>query len=756
MSYRVKIIQRDASQFVSPTSNEIGAMVLNSNKGADVPVRIDGGPSDVVKYFGEPDSTHSGIQEAIEFSQYAPIWLVSAIGTGALQAGIDVRLSTVTGFGTNTGRDSDTFSYSSTSVEVSPETVIASADGLTKNFTGTLTYTTITDGSLTFYVAGTALTSAEAADSGGAISGTSIDVGGTNTINYTTGAYDFDFDGTVGTAADFTGAVDLAASPIDCTSLPGGKALAFNLTIDGTLYENINTGTTDASYNNADLVSSINTAVGSTVAAVDAGSGNVTITGTIGSTTYGEIVIEDPTDTVTYNSGVVELFDALFVEGGGNSLTDSAPGSGTGNASTNPTGSVPTYGQSVTIGYIFTDDLRDNVSHSFFAASPYNDTYEQLAGNITYSSTTETYTFILYQKNSDGTYSEIDTYEYSLSKVKDNFGKSLYIEDVFENNAYVIPFLNTTGLFVGTADPSSGTVDFTGGNRGGTPSVSNYTTSWNNFQKKNKYPAKIFMDVYGNSFTTIQTLLTTYQEFSFGITCVPMGNTVANAITYRGTLGNETKISLYTNWARVEDIYNNSSFWISQVGKIGAKYAQMEDVYDGLAPAGIDESGHGGQLTGARVLEMEYDYSDTDLQNLNEAQINPVIDHIKHGVMVWGAKTLATSLSDDSFVKNVRMTNYLLENIKDQVLIQQVFKNNDPFHRSKAKSLTEAIITPLGQLQLIREFRVVCDTTNNTDAILAQRKFIIDVFVKVTPESEFVHLRYTKVGQETAIAELLP
>lgn len=755
MSYRVKIIEIDASRFVSPTSNEIGAMVLNSNKGSGTPMRIDGGPADVTKFFGVPDSSHSGVQEAIEFSKQAPVWLVSAIGTGALYAGIDVRLSSVTGFGTNTGRDYSSFSYAQTDVEVSPETVVASADGLTKNFTGSLTNTPINDGSLEFYKGGIKLTDAEAADSAGAISGTAIDGAGTNTINYVSGAYDFDFAGVVGTPADYTGTIDLATTPINTTTLPGGKAIGFNLDIDGTLYENINTGTTDPSFDNADLAGAINTAVGATVAAVDVTSGNVKITGQVGDAVNGKIEILDPTDTVTYNSGVVELFDATFIEGGGNKITNTAPLTGSGTASVSPTGSIPTNGQSVTIGYVFSDDLRDNVSHSFFASSPYNDTYEQLAAQITYSSTSQTYTMVLSLKNSDGTYSELDTYEYSLSKVKDNFGTSLYIEDVFENNPYVIPFINTTGLFVGIADPVSATVDFTGGNRGGVPSVSDYTTAWNNFQS-NKYPAKIFMDVYGNSFTTLQTILTTYQTFSFGISCVPMGNDVNAAVVFRNTLGNERKVALYTNWARVEDIYNSSSFWISQVGKIGMKYAQMEDVYDGLNPAGIDESGHGGQLSGARVFEMEHYYSDTDLQTLNEAQINPVIQHPAHGVMTWGSRTLQTALSDDSFIKNVRMNNYLLENIKEQVLIQQVFKNNDTFHQNKAKSLTEAIINPLAQLQLLREFQVVCDGSNNTDAILSQRKFIIDVFVKVTPGSEFVHLRFTKVGQEQAIAELLP
>jgi hypothetical protein len=101
------------------------------------------------------------------------------------------------------------------------------------------------------------------------------------------------------------------------------------------------------------------------------------------------------------------------------------------------------------------------------------------------------------------------------------------------------------------------------------------------------------------------------------------------------------------------------------------------------------------------------------------------------------------------------MFNYLLENIKEQVLVQQVFKNNDDFHQRKATALTRAIVSPLSDLELLREFEIVCDDSNNTNSIKAQQKFVIDVFVKVTPESQFVQLQFTKVGQETAIAELI-
>jgi hypothetical protein len=240
------------------------------------------------------------------------LWVSSALGTGYSYAGIDVRSSSVTGFGTGSVRDYDSFNYAITNIGVQAES-LGTGDGLTANFTGTLTYGPIVDGSLDIKVGETELTDAEASDSGGTISGTSISVG---TIDYTTKAYDITFSGTVGTVSAYTGTVDLAGTPLDVRTVANGgvltKALAFNLNIDGTLYENIEIDSTNATLDNADLVSIINTAIGETVAAVDAGSGNVTISGLIGDATYGKVEITDPTDNVTYDSGVADLFNAAF------------------------------------------------------------------------------------------------------------------------------------------------------------------------------------------------------------------------------------------------------------------------------------------------------------------------------------------------------------------------------------------------------------------------------------------------------------
>lgn len=395
--------------------------------------------------------------------------------------------------------------------------------------------------------------------------------------------------------------------------------------------------------------------------------------------------------------------------------------------------------------------VSGDVSHSFFTVGPQAD---DLAGSVKYISGSQ-FKLTLYQVLTTGN-SYLTEYNYSLIREKDNYGRSLYIDDVFDDNDYVVPKVNANRTITSYSLPGTTIVAFDGGSRGSTPLEANVTTAWSNFKYPNKYPVKIVMDALGGYDSTINTLITTYQPYAHGLTIIPMGNNASEAIAVRnGSVIDSDNISYYTNWARIEDPYNNSSAWISNIGSIGKKYALMNDVYDALSPAGIDENNHGGQLTDWKVLEVEEDYNDSELQLLDEAQINPVILDDIYGLMAYGDKTAQVSNSDTSFIGTRRLYNYIIDKITKQVLRKQEFKNNDEQHRLKARLMTQSFLEPIVAQGLFREIYVQCDENNNTDYVLEQRKFILDIYVKITPNSQFVTLRLTRISQTQTIAEFL-
>ncbi len=396
----------------------------------------------------------------------------------------------------------------------------------------------------------------------------------------------------------------------------------------------------------------------------------------------------------------------------------------------------------------FNFDAFPDVSHAFFATSPYVD---NLVGKITYISGKK-FKLDLYKSSSVGN-ELLNSYVYSLNIEKDAFGQSLYIMDVFDNNYYVIPKVNPN--FTGTAYNLSGlTANFSGGTRGSEIDSADVLAGWDNFKYANKYPVRIMMDTRGDSAVTVNNLIQTYQPYAQGICAIPMGKDASEAVTFRQGLGIDSDdIGFYTNWAKIKDNYNNSFAWISNIGSVGKKFAKMADIFDSGSPAGIDENGHGGQLSDWEVIEVEYDYTDSDfnseLELLDDAQINPIIKDINYGLMIYGDKTSQVTLSDTSYVGTRRVYKYIMKNIAEQVLRLQEFKNNDIPHRRTAKVKTEAILRPVRREGGISDFRVVCDASNNTADVLNQRQFLLDVYVIAMANSQEVKLRFTRMPQGT-------
>jgi hypothetical protein len=549
-----------------------------------------------------------------------------------------------------------------------------------------------------------------------------------------------------GSTNPFFAAINSIGNLTSLLSPVNGLNAGVKITVDQVTIDNIDLGA-DPNTSQASIITAINalflsSPIAQNVASVH-NSKYIKITGKTRNPLYGKIRISAPS---TLPSAVAAVFDSSFTGGALEETIKAA----------HPVGSIPKEGQYLVFKYIYNTNYSTSVSHSFFARSPYNDSTFQLGVDIQWLGGTQ-FSMTLYEKKG-GKYYKISEYTYSLQKEKNGFGKSIYIFDVFKDNLYVIPYVNPS--FTGTYSTFNNItpVDFSGGYRGAPLTNAEFNAAWNLFQFKNKYPVKTFMDIYGNSPNTISNLINSYQEYSFGITVVPFGNNVDEAIAYRQLIGiDNSKMAMYTNWMEIEDVFNNSSAWVSGVGKIGVKYAQMNDVFDGMPPAGIDENNHGGQIgnVGYKILRLERDYTNADLKKLDEAQINPIIVKGNFGPLIYGNKTLQVALSDTSYIHTRRVYNYLIQGVIEQILQRQEFKFNDDYHRSQIKILTEQFIAPITNAGVLTEVLVECSDKNNTPEVLNQRRFVLDIYVKATPTSEFITFRLIRVSQTQTLVAFL-
>jgi hypothetical protein len=731
MEYRLRSEERDLSGFAGQSNNQIGGIVIISPKGNKKP-KLNQGETQILKRYGKPNPTYPGLFDAIEYGRVAPIYISSALGSNYRYAGVDVKTNEVVSFGSRSGRVFETFSSDSyVSVEKNANYIAASAsDGVVKTVSGIIDTPLPAIADTLQLKVGARILDVTLDTGLNTLTGDSLSSG---SFNKDSGAYNLEFVGDSGSVATYLSEVPIT-STLDLSVNASDKLI--NLEIDGVLYQNINLGSASAT-TKANIVSAINSAVGKTVASE---SGDyVKIDGLIASANVGSIKITNPSSgtsalALVFNPDVTQI-----------SVKNSV----------SPTGFVPRAGEKVEFNYNYLIDIKSDVAFSLFTESPFDDDLETYQIKISRTGTTgRRYSAVLYQVGSNGN-SEIKTYNFSLDKEKNGFGASIYYEDVFLDDDYLKIFVNTS--YSGIADPLISTVTLLGGDRGDDPTDSDFLECWQFFQQKNLYKCKNFLDPYSINLANMINVIDQFQSQAHGIEVIPFGNKVQAAIAYRKNTGVDyDKVSLYTNWIKIKDPYNNSFAWISGVGKIGVKYSQMNDIFDGLAPAGLDENSRGGQLKGGfEIVAVENDYSSDDEQALDEAQINPLIKYDFDGVVIMGQKTMQVPLSDTSYTAHRRLFNKVIDDVSSKILRKQIFKLNDPFHRLLAKTQTDTYLAPIIAANLFRDIYVQCDDKNNDDDVLQIKNFILDIYVKVTPFSEYVLLRLTRLSQGAVISQFI-
>lgn len=373
------------------------------------------------------------------------------------------------------------------------------------------------------------------------------------------------------------------------------------------------------------------------------------------------------------------------------------------------------------------------------------------------SEASDQFTISLYIKNSDGTYDEVKTSSYTVALTagtKNGFGVNIGMEYVFEEDDYVRAKVNTALSFSSYADDTSKT-DFAGGSRGDTITVTELTTGWNYFQKETLYPAKVFFDCTADAGipALFNTLKNSYQKYSRYLLPLP-NESDSNAITTKsGYSIDNDGLAFYWNYFKIQDTFNNSTAITNLMGRVAVKHADtLELGFGGYSPSWIDENGMGGQL-GSGILEAVYNVSETALQALDEAQINPIIFDKTYGVMIVSDRSAKVSLSDYSYIPHVGLRDYLMENIINQVLPRQITKLNDDFHRTQVKNLARSII--LTTDELLEDFEVKCDRENNDDNIRQQRKFVLQVAVKYITFAQTIEFEFINTSQGTSVSDVL-
>lgn len=217
------------------------------------------------------------------------------------------------------------------------------------------------------------------------------------------------------------------------------------------------------------------------------------------------------------------------------------------------------------------------------------------------------------------------------------------------------------------------------------------------------------------------------------------GNEVEDSIAFRNTLPSSSYAFMDNNWKYQYDKYNAVYRWIPLNGDIAGLAARTDEQADAWwSFAGYNR----GNIK--NVVKLAYSPTKAERDDLYNAGINSVISQSGTGTILFGDKTLLAKPSAFDRI-NVRRLFIILEKAISKASKSTLFEFNDNFTRSQFRNLVEPFLRDVQGKRGIYDFRVVCDSTNNTAEVVDRNEFIADIYVKPARSINFIQLNFVAV-----------
>lgn len=154
------------------------------------------------------------------------------------------------------------------------------------------------------------------------------------------------------------------------------------------------------------------------------------------------------------------------------------------------------------------------------------------------------------------------------------------------------------------------------------------------------------------------------------------------------------------------------------------------------------------------AVKLAYNPSKTQRDRLYSNRINSVIFTPGSGIVLFGDKTgLAKSSAFDRI--NVRRLFIYLENAISAAAKDQLFEFNDETTRSNFVNIVDPFLRDVQAKRGIQDFRVICDETNNTAAVIDNNEFVADIFIKPARSINFIGLTFVATRSGVSFEEII-
>lgn len=340
------------------------------------------------------------------------------------------------------------------------------------------------------------------------------------------------------------------------------------------------------------------------------------------------------------------------------------------------------------------------------------------------------------------------------SDAKNSDGSTNYYKNVINNQSAYIWVIDhpNAGTNWGTTSQnkafanltSNVTTTLSGGVSGDSLSVGNVATGYALFSNDELHDVSLIMMGPTTDVSTVNTAIGIAEARRDAIVFASppyadVVNTTGQAtkiVTYRNQLTASSYAVLDSGWKYQYDRYNDKYRYVALNGDIAGLSARTDYVADPwFSPAGYNR----GVIK--NVVKLAYSPAKTDRDTLYKSGINPVVTFPGQGTLLFGDKTLLARPSAFDRI-NVRRLFIVLEKSIATASKFQLFEFNDAFTRGQFKNIVEPFLRDVQGRRGITDFRVVCDETNNTSAVIDRNEFVADIFIKPARAINFIQLNF--------------
>jgi phage tail sheath protein FI len=199
---------------------------------------------------------------------------------------------------------------------------------------------------------------------------------------------------------------------------------------------------------------------------------------------------------------------------------------------------------------------------------------------------------------------------------------------------------------------------------------------------------------------------------------------------------NSSYFAVYWPWVEIYDAYTQTFVMTPPSGHALAVYAYTDQISESwYAPAGVNR---GRVISG---VNLEYDATQGDMELLygDGNIVNPIMNFPKDGMVIWGQRTGQRTPTALDRV-NVRRLLLYMRKVIATACRALVFEPNDLKTWRWFGHLVTPFLNDLTQRRGLYDFRVKCDETTNTPAVIDRNEMRAQIFIKPIKAAEFIQV----------------